>query len=348
MFRQPRLTCFLLAAVAFAAWVPAGTAGEKKSNSKIRVVIIDGQNNHNWQATTPVMKKELEDSGRFTVDVATSPPIPRLPEPQKPQKPKDENDAKAQAKYQEALEKYPELLEKYKAALPKFKEDLKVAQQAFADWRIDFDRYDAVLSNYNGQSWPKEINEALEHRLREGKIGLVIVHAANNAFGGWKEYNQMIGMGWRGNKGGDRLYLDEQGNPVKVATGKGDDSGHRYSGPFTVTIRDESHPVTKGMPREWMHNSDELYDNMRGPIENVHLLATAYSKGTQKNEPMIWTVSYGKGRVFHTPMGHDVNGMRCVGFMATLQRGTEWAATGTVTLPLPDNFPTDKKISTIK
>ena len=54
---------------------------------------------------------------------------------------------------------------------------------------------------------------------------------------------------------------------------------------------------------------------------------------------MIWTVSYGKGRVFHTPMGHDVNAMRCVGFATTLLRGTEWAATGKVTLPIPENFP---------
>jgi type 1 glutamine amidotransferase len=86
---------------------------------------------------------------------------------------------------------------------------------------------------------------------------------------------------------------------------------------------------------------------MRGPIQNVHLLATAYSNGTKEHEPMIWTVAYGKGRVFHTPMGHSIDSMRCLGFIGTLQRGTEWAATGQVTLPLPDNFPTPDKISTL-
>jgi uncharacterized protein len=348
MFWLHRSLAIVLAG-ALAGQAALAHAGDKAG--KIRVVIIDGQNNHNWQATTPVLKKELEDSGRFTVAVATSPAIPQLPKPQEPQRPKNENDATAMAKYKEALEKYPQLLDKYLAALPRFKVDLQAAQQAFDSWRIDFDKYDVVLSNYNGQSWPKEINAAFEERLRAGKIGLVVIHAANNAFGGWKEYNQMIGMGWRGPGGGNRVYLDDQGSLVTIPAGKGDSSGHRYTGQFTVTIRDASHPVTKGMPREWMHNNDELYDNMRGPAENVHLLATAYSQGpngTQVNEPMIWTVSYGKGRVFHTPMGHDVNGMRCVGFMATLQRGTEWAATGAVTLPLPQNFPTEKKASTIK
>ena len=65
-----------------------------------------------------------------------------------------------------------------------------------------------------------------------------------------------------------------------------------------------------------MHATDELYHGLRGPIENVHLLATAYSSkkynGTNEHEPMIWRVTYGKGRVFHTPMGHDLEAMRCV------------------------------------
>jgi type 1 glutamine amidotransferase len=311
-------------------------AGDASAQSKIRVVIIDGQNNHDWRSTTPVIKDALEKTGRFTVDVSTSPPRVNVNAPNKPKNATEKQVAEYEAK-----------LAKFKAELPKLQAEQKFAQEAMKNWRIDFDKYDVVLSNYNGDAWPKQVNDALESRLKEGKIALVIVHAANNAFGGWKEYNQMIGMGWRGANGGDRLFLDDKGTTQKIPSGSGDSSGHRYSGPFQVVVRDPSHPITKGMPSEWKHDRDELYDNMRGPIENVHLLATAYSKGTEKHEPMIWTVSYGKGRVFHTPMGHDANAMRCVGFQSTLARGTEWAATGNVTLAIPATFPTAAKTSSV-
>ena len=268
---------------------------------KIRVLILDGQNNHNWKQTTPVLQKELEAAGLFGVEVATSPP-------------------------------------------PGKKEEM-------AKFHPDLSKYDVLVSNYNGEAWGKELNDELDSRLKEGKLALVIVHAANNAFGGWKEYNQMIGMGWRDAKAGKRLKFDEAGKEVVVDAGQDKGSGHTYAGPFTVTVRDADHPITKGMPKAWLHNNDELYDNMRGPIEHVKVLATAFppegKKGTGVHEPMIWTVEYGKGRVFHTPMGHDANSMRCVGFAATLCRGTEWAATGKVTQVLPDNFPTADKTSVL-
>ncbi len=283
--------------VLFATLLLAGSALSAGAAEKIKVLVIDGQNNHNWQQTTPVLKKLLEGTDRFTVEVATSPPANKKEE-----------------------------MEKFRPELAKF---------------------DVVVSNYNGQPWGKALNDDFEKLLKDGKIGFVVVHAANNAFGGWKEYNQMIGMGWRGKTGGDRLFLNDEGKAQTVKSGEGDGSGHRYTGPFAVTVRDGDHPVTKGMPMEWQHVRDELYDNMRGPIENVKVLATAFSKGTKVHEPMIWTVSYGKGRVFHTPMGHDANAMRCWGFAGTLTRGTEWAATGAVTLPLPKEFPTAEKASPI-
>lgn len=315
----------------------AASAYGADAQGKIRVVIIDGQNNHDWRATTPIMQKALEASGRFAVTVATSPQMPSLP---KPAKPKDENDPAAVAKFNEALAKY-------EAELPQFQQKLKAAQADRANWNIDFPKFDVVLTNYNGEPWPKAMANGLEENLKAGKIGFVVVHAANNAFGGWKEYNQMIGLGWRGRGSGERLKLDDAGKLIRVAKGEDLDSGHRSSGSFPLVVRDAEHPITKGMPREWMHAQDELYDNLRGPAENFRLLATAYSKGTMAHEPMIWTVSYGQGRVFHTPMGHGTASMLCVGFQTTLLRGTEWAATGNVTQPIPANFPTADKTSSV-
>jgi len=279
----------------------AGPIAAADAKDKIRVVIIDGQNNHDWRTTTPILKKALEDCGLFTVDVSSN------------LKPNDK----------------PGNIEKTVPFPP------------------DLGKYDVLLSNYNGASWPADFNTSLEAKLKEAKIALVIVHAANNAFNNWTEYNLMIGMGWRGANGGERLKLDDAGKEVRELKGEGLGSGHRTTGVWKVAIRDSEHPITKGMPSEWMHASDELYDNMRGPIQKVHLLATAYSKGTKAHEPMIWTVDYGEGRVFHTPMGHGADSMRCVGFTVTLQRGTEWAATGNVTVKIPKEFPTEDKTSSL-
>jgi type 1 glutamine amidotransferase len=305
-----RFFLVLTALVAVTAWLqPLAMGGDKTGNKKIRVILIDGQNNHNWVQTTPFLKKVLEESGHFTVDVSSN-----LGPKNAPHK------------------------------------DLKTVP-----FPPDLNQYDVLLSNYNGAPWPKEFNDALESTLKEGKIGLVIVHAANNSFTGkWAEYDRMIGMGWRNNNYGDRLTLDANGKEVRVPKGQGPGAGHGSRYAFVVSIRDGNHPVTRGMPLEWMHAKDELYQGMRGPIENVHLLATSFAdpkKGGKsssgEHEPMIWTVSYGKGKVFHTPMGHDLEAMRCVGFITTLQRGTEWAATGKVTIPIPRDFPTAGQTSSV-
>ncbi len=210
----------------------------------------------------------------------------------------------------------------------------------------DLTKYQAVISNYNGAAWPADFKKAFEQQVREGKLGLVLFHAANNCFSDWPDFNRMIGMGWRNAKFGDRLYFDEAGKAVRVPKGEGDNTGETNH-PYAIVLRDTEHPISKGMPQEWMHTKDQLMHNLRGPAEEVRVLATAFCPKTKVNEPIIWTVSFGKGRIVQSPMGHDVFAMRCVGFITTMERSTEWAATGKVTLPIPDNFPGATKASQI-
>ena len=266
----------------------------------LKMLIIDGQNNHDWKTMTPPMKASLEATGRFEVDVATSP-------------------------------------------------DQKAPKADWDSFRPDFSKYDVVLSNYNGQLWPKPVQEALEKYVANGG-GLVVVHAANNAFQEWPAWNEMIGLGWRENGFGERVTTDDNGKVERTPKGEGPGAGHGPQHTYKIVVRDTDHPVTKGMPLSWFHAKDELYHGQRGPAKDMHILATAYSDkdkgGTGTNEPMIWVIPYGKGRVFTTVMGHvgggETQAIRCVGFQTVVARGSEWAATGKVTLPIPKNFPKDE------
>ncbi len=219
------------------------------------------------------------------------------------------------------------------------------------NFKPDFSKYDVVVNNFGhgAAAWPKETQQAFEKFVGDGG-GHVVIHAADNAFPEWPAYNEMIGLGgWggRSEKSGPYVYLNDKGDLVRdTSKGKGGNHGKQWE--FPVVVRDSEHPITKGMPVEWLHTKDELYDQLRGPAQNMEILATAESQVTNRHEPMIFTVKYGKGRVFHTPMGHAEYSMECVGFITTLQRGTEWAATGNVTVEIPDDFPKHDKTSSRK
>jgi len=216
-----------------------------------------------------------------------------------------------------------------------------------------FNRYDVVVSTYDGDSWPNRIKRNLEGYIRKGG-GLVVIHAADNAFPQWYVYNRMIGLGGWGKRNetvGPYRYIDNEGKII-IEGYPGPAGQHGPQHPFIVNTYSKRHPIMVGIPEAWMHVSDILYGKLRGPGEAMTILATAYSdpkfEGTGRNEPVMMAIKFGTGRIFHTTLGHDSSAISCIGFMTTFVRGCEWAATGKVTFPIPENFPTTNSTSSLK
>ncbi len=278
----------------------AGGQGVTHGNGPIKVMILDGQSAgayHNWKLTTPVLKKELEETGLFSVTVVTAP----------------------------------------------------TSDQDFSDFKPEFEKYQAIVMNIDAPDWPEPLRTQFEKYVSGGG-GLVIVHAANNAFPNWPAYNEMTGIGgWRNRTPASGPYWYMQDGKLVSDPSPGPTGMHGARLPFQVVTQQPEHPIMKGLPTAWMHFPDELYGMLRGPGKNMTVLATAHSdpknKGTGHDEPMLLVLHYGKGRIFHTIMGHDVAALSCVGFITTFQRGTEWAATGKVTQRVPANFPAANSIS---
>ena len=214
------------------------------------------------------------------------------------------------------------------------------------DFKPEFAQYRVVVLNYNGDDWSAATKAAFEVYVKNGG-GFVSVHAADNSFPGWVEYNKMIAVGGWGNRDQNSgpMIRWQDGKQVLEPGSPGSRGTHGSFFSWDVEVRDSEHPITKGLPPKWLHTRDEFYSKLAGPAKNVAVLATAKSDTTHENEPILLTIRYGRGRVFHTTMGHDAESMKDVGFVTTLNRGAEWAATGQVTIPVPANFPTADKVS---
>ncbi|HWA86922.1 MAG TPA: ThuA domain-containing protein [Opitutus sp.] len=285
------------------------------SHPVYKLLLITGQSSkyHDWTKSSPLVKKYLEQTGLFTVDVATTPP----------------------------------------------------RGSDLSGFQPDFAPYAAVVVVYEGDEWPAATKAAFVDYMKNGG-GLVAIHDTDNAFPYWPEWNEMIGVGGWGLKPDGNLgaRTEKWGPKIRWRDGHQvlDDSPgvatHPARHEFIVSTRAPDHPIMRGLPAEWLHTSDEAYSQLRGPAKNVEVLATAcpdpaQHKGTTgENEPMVMTIRYGKGRVFHLTLGHvgptetpPYPAIQGVGYITLVQRGTEWAATGRVTQSVPADFPTATRSS---
>jgi hypothetical protein len=285
----------------------------RTQNGNIRVLIVDGFSNHDWRQTTLLLRGLLEKAGGFDVSVSTMPAM---------------------------------------------------GTSEWAKWRPDFAAYDVVIQtcNDNGGNgelsglktlpeWPEPVKKDFVEYVRNGG-GAYIFHSAENAFVGWKAYEQMVGLSWRKADYGTAIRVTKDGKLVRIPPGVGRGTGHGQRGDVLVT-RLGNDPIHKGMPRAWMSPGLEVYYYARGPAEHLHVLAYARDDepGLGMLWPVEWTTSFGKGRVYISTYGHVWDGdvqpasMRDAAVQTIIPRALEWLARRPVNFPVPKDFPGPDAVS---
>ncbi len=219
-----------------------------------------------------------------------------------------------------------------------FDAEIMLMSELGDDFNPNFSEYDVVVMTVSLAVWSDEIKSRFEEYVSSGG-GVVAVHEGASAFPEWDAYNRMMGInGWAGrheNMGPYYYWLDGQfiTDDTPGIAGK-----HGSRVPFDINVRNENHPIMRGLPTVWTQYDEELYGLLRGHAENMEVLCTAFSTaetgGSGREEPVMMTINYGKGRIFHTVLGHTqeetCRAHENPSFPVTLLRATEWVATGDV------------------
>lgn len=286
----------------------------KTQQGKIRVLIVDGFSNHDWQRTTLLLRSILATTPDFLVDVSTAP--------------------------------------------------AETGSEAWKAWRPRFTDYDVVIQTCNENAnnglllglkvkpdWPEAVKKDFVEYVRKGG-GVYIFHAAENAFVGWIEYEQMVGLSWRDAGYGTAIRVGEGGALVRIPAGDGRATGHGQRGDVLVTLLGVD-AIHTGMPRAWLSPGMEVYYYARGPAERLQVLAYAKDSDPQLGFlwPVEWTTTYGKGRVYISTYGHvwpgdaQTPGLEDAAVQTIIPRALEWLAHRPVTNPVPTDFPGTSTVS---
>jgi type 1 glutamine amidotransferase len=231
----------------------------------------------------------------------------------------------------------------------------KTNVEAYAQWRPKFSDYQVVIQTCNdiggGPMWPEPVKKDFTDFVHGGG-GVYIFHSAENAFVGWQEYEDIVGLCWRKKDYGTAIRVMEDGRLVHIPPGEGGNTSHGQRGTVLVTCLGE-HPIHAGLPHAWLTPGLEVYYFARGPAENVQVLS--YGRDTKKGQgwlwPVEWTVQYGQGRVYVSTFGHvwkgdvDPEGMRCAAVQTIIPRALQWLAGQPVTVPVPADFPGTNAVS---
>jgi type 1 glutamine amidotransferase len=231
-----------------------------KQTSGDKVLIITGQGNHDWQASSTAVKQILDETGLFSTKILIT---------------------------------------------PSKGEDMSGFKPAFSKYKL-------IVLDYEGDAWPEETDAALRDYLNNGG-GMVLYNAKSDS---WITKPEPVTLTQRNS--------------------------------FEIRSMAADHPVTKGLPARWLHPDDVIVQGLKPSVDDVKVLATAYSDSTKggsgKPEPVMVAMNSGQGRIFATmiglPGGEENQALHCAGSIVTLQRGAEWAATGAVTQEVPSDFPT--------
>ena len=206
-----------------------------------------------------------------------------------------------------------------------------------------FKDYGLVIINYGGVEWADAVKADFESYVENGG-GVVFIHSSIIPMEKWPAWNRMTGLGaWNGRDEAWGPYVYMQDGKVIRDDTPGGAGYHGLQHHIVIDHQALDHPIVKGLPTSWHHFKDEIYLHLRGPAENLEIIAT--TRDGDRDEPLMWTVRYGKGRIFTDVLGHCGNdpkmtySLTCTGYQTTFLRGCEWAATGAVTQPLPVDFP---------